>query len=73
MKIISWNTRGRLNKSKQLALKSVLKLTNLAVVLIQVTKQEAIDKSLIKALWSSDVIGWVTGILLIQPVDQEEF
>ena len=57
MKVISWNTRGILNKSKQLALKGVLKLTY-PDVLIQETKQETIDNSLIKALWSSKDIGW---------------
>lgn len=58
MKIISWNRRGLLNKSKQLALKRLLKSTNPVVVSIQEMKQEVIDSSLIKALWSSKDIVW---------------
>ena len=62
MKVISWHTRGILNKSNQLALKEVMNLTYLDV-LIQETKQE------LKALRNSKDIGWR---ILNQPVDLEE-
>ena len=59
MKIISWNTRGTMGQSKQLAIKNLLKKVNPEIVLIQETKREEIDSFIIKALWSSEGIGWV--------------
>ena len=40
MEIISWNTRGFMGHSKQLAIKNLLKKANPERVLIQKTKRE---------------------------------
>ena len=59
MKIISWNTRGFMGYSKQLAIKNILKKDNPDRALIPETKREEIASCIIKALWSSKEIGWV--------------
>ena len=48
MKIISWNTRGIMGQSKQLAIKTLLKKVNPEIVLIQETKREEIDSYIIR-------------------------
>lgn len=57
MKIITWNTRGFGDQSKQLALKRSLKNTNLDLVLTQETKRDSFEIDLIKAQWSSKDVG----------------
>ena len=59
MEIISWNTRGFMGLSKQLAIKNLLKKANPVRVLFQETKREEIATCIMKALWSSKGIGWV--------------
>ena len=59
MEIISWNTRGFMRYSKQLAIKNILKKANRDRALIPETKREEIASCIIKALWSSKGIGWV--------------
>lgn len=43
---------------KTIGSEKIIEDLNRTVVLIQETKQEAIDFNLIKALWSSKDIGW---------------
>lgn len=58
IKILSWNTRELVDQSKHLALKRSLKKLNPNLVLIQETKRDTFDSSIIRALWSSKDIGW---------------
>ena len=59
MKILSWNTRGLRDHSKQMTLKRMLQTLNSDLVLIQETKRDSFDPNIIKLLWSSNEVGWI--------------
>lgn len=58
MKILSWNTRGIGDQSKQMTLKRLLQTLNPDIVLIQGTKRDSFDSNFIKLLWSSKEVDW---------------
>lgn len=64
MKIISWNTSGLNDKSKQTALKHFIQSQHPDLVMIQEIKCPEFDQQLIKAMWSSNGIssgiGWTS-------------
>lgn len=55
--IISWNTRGLNDKSKQSVLKHLLQNQHPYLVMIQEIKRSLIDIQFIKSIWSSNDIG----------------
>ena len=59
MKILSWNTRGFGDHTKQITLKKMLQTLNPNLVLIQETKRDSFDPNFIKLLWSSKDVGWI--------------
>ncbi|KAA0047188.1 hypothetical protein E5676_scaffold1280G00100 [Cucumis melo var. makuwa] len=72
-KILSWNTRGLIDQSKQLAIKQLLENTNPNLVLIQESKRESIELDIIKAIWSSKDIGWDVGFMKSHLANQIPF
>lgn len=60
MKIIFWKTRGLNDKSKLTTLKHFIQNQHPNLVLIQETKCQEFDQQFLKALWSSNGIGWIS-------------
>lgn len=58
MKILSWNVRGLNNYKKRLKIKKFIQKHCPDIVLLQETKLQQTDESIIKSLWSSKDIGW---------------
>lgn len=78
MKIISWITRGLGDRYKSIDLKKFIQHYRPDLVLIQEMKMVSFDNRIIKSLWSSRDISWVSvdsigrfGDMLIMWVDSK--
>lgn len=60
MKIISWNVRGLGARPKRALIKDLLSRENPDLVILQESKLTKVDRGMIKSVWSSRHVGWVT-------------
>lgn len=60
MKILSWNVRGLGMRSKSALIKDLLRSFNPDIVFLQESRLAVIDRSVIKSIWSSRHVGWMS-------------
>ena len=59
MKIFSWNIRGSGSSSKRRAIKKTICKANPDIVVLQETKKEEVNRSLVGSLWRSRFKEWL--------------
>ena len=60
LKILSWNVRGLNAVDKRVAVKSIIKKSRADVVCLQETKMEVLGDEVVREVWGSRFIEWVS-------------
>ncbi len=60
LKIVSWNVRGLNDSDKRLRVRNLIRLWKADLICLQETKMGYFDRKLIKSLWGSPHVDWIS-------------